>query len=119
VVLVLTAGFAGWQVYRADQTYKYGSTRAEMLEIGVLLQKRHRASGRFGRPLALRDLANGASVVDAWGEALLLETDEHSFVLTSLGSDRKAGGTGSAEDIVVRWKDGDKELSVRSAPLSP
>lgn len=38
--------------------------------------------------------------VDAWNRAILYESDGSNYVLKSLGSDRRDGGTGDAKDLL-------------------
>lgn len=116
---MLVASLAGWQLYRADQTYKYASSRKAMMDLGLALQDSYRTRGHFDRTLPLRELAPGLPTVDAWGAEFRIEMANDHFTLTSFGSDRKEGGTGSAEDIVVQWKASRKEMIVRSASLAP
>jgi hypothetical protein len=49
------------------------------------------------------------SVEDAWGTRLSYRVhDDGTFTLSSLGKDRKAGGTGDNADIVTRYRWRDK-----------
>lgn len=41
----------------------------------------------------------GKTPKDAWNRTLIYESDGNSFVLRSLGSDKKTGGDGTAKDI--------------------
>lgn len=119
ILAVLIAGLVGWQFYRTNQTYKYASSRECLLQVGKALQHHHQTHGRLGRTITLQGLGGSLPTVDAWGSPIRLDSSDDEFILTSFGSDLQKGGSGSAEDIVVRWKAGQKEIAVQSATITP
>ncbi len=96
----------------ATDAERVGSTRAAMEFLAGVLATFHREHARY--PPSLDDLEAFAARrdprlsqwlaearIDAWGRPTTYRLDEQGFVLTSLGADRRVGGTGEAADLDV------------------
>jgi general secretion pathway protein G len=120
VVLILVAGVAavvGQTVFNTFGNANVRTTRMLFKEVEKQLELYNADCGSFpttDQGLQALVTEPGADVCtnwgpnpyfkqvpkDAWGRSLIYDSDGSSFVLKSLGSDRKEGGTGTAKDLL-------------------
>lgn len=94
---LITTSVSAQRIARTDLR-KMAETREAMREIRLALEKHLIMNEQY--PEKLDALEGEKATKDAWGNDLLFERKDDDFLITSLGSDGKAGGEGAAKDIL-------------------
>ncbi|MCF6228366.1 MAG: type II secretion system protein GspG [Planctomycetes bacterium] len=94
---LVTTSVSAQRIARTDLK-KMAETREAMRELKLALENHLRMKEQY--PEKLDALEGEKATKDAWGNDLLFERKDDDFLITSLGSDGKAGGEGAAKDIL-------------------
>jgi len=119
VLLIAGGGWLGMHLWSIDRMGKYWVTRDQMILMGEELRDYYLKHGAMPSDVLLYLRPDGTRPVDGWGYPEIIQSTSDQFSITSLGSDHRPGDTGDATDIIVRWKRGDKDLTVISANIYP
>ncbi|MEE9311980.1 MAG: type II secretion system protein GspG [Planctomycetota bacterium] len=94
---LITTSVSAQRIARTDLK-KMAETRETMRELKLALENHLIVNEQY--PEKLDALDGEKATKDAWGNDLRYEIKDDNFLITSLGSDGKAGGEGAAKDIL-------------------
>jgi hypothetical protein len=121
IILVICLGVAGLTAcfFVVNHSYKYATTRRQMLSVAESLRSYYRDRGNFPPDVKEFLRQQQLSLVDQWDGDIRFEMAEQAFTITSFGSDGKRGGKGWRADIVITWQEGDKDFRIEGANIHP
>ncbi|MHC4840245.1 MAG: type II secretion system protein GspG [Planctomycetota bacterium] len=108
----LMSGICAQRIARPDLK-KMAETRENMRELRITLRTHHDMHKEY--PKTLEDLDGENLTKDAWSNALKYERKDGDYIITSYGSDGKAGGEGANKDIL--WTSRGERFTYTEAEL--